>query len=75
LERFDVFRRAILAASHAAIRMVAQLEAYGLEPRLWTASGWPTIQPLDYEANEKELRPASYYRVALEVGIVSMASA
>jgi hypothetical protein len=37
-ERFDVFRCAILAASHAAIRRVAQLEAYGLEARFWPTS-------------------------------------
>src|ERR1039458_6074432 len=31
LERFDVFRCAILAASHAAVSMVVQLETDGLE--------------------------------------------
>ena len=30
LERFDVFRRDILAASHAAISMVVQFRAHGL---------------------------------------------
>jgi len=39
LERFDVFRCAILAASHAAISMVVQLKTYGLEARFWIASG------------------------------------
>jgi hypothetical protein len=38
LERFDVFRGAILAASHAAISMVIQLEADGLEARFWTGT-------------------------------------
>jgi len=38
LERFDVFRCAILAASYAAVSMVVQLETYGLEARFWTAS-------------------------------------
>src|ERR1039458_7892490 len=37
LERFDVFRCAILAASYAAVNMVVQLETYGLEARFWTA--------------------------------------
>ena len=36
MERFDVFRCAIQVASHAAISMVVQLEAYGLEARFWT---------------------------------------
>jgi len=39
LERFDVFRCAILAASHAAISMVVQLKTYGLEARLSGLSG------------------------------------
>ena len=34
----DVLRRAILAASQAAVSMVLQLEADGLEARLWTTS-------------------------------------
>jgi hypothetical protein len=39
LERFDVFLGAILAASYAAISMVVQLEANGLEARFWPTSG------------------------------------
>jgi hypothetical protein len=35
LERFDVFRCAILAASHAAISMVVQFGADSLEARFW----------------------------------------
>ena len=37
LERFDFFRCAILAAPHAAINMVVQFEANGLEGRFWIA--------------------------------------
>ena len=36
LERFDVSRRPILAASQTAVSMVVQLEADGLEARFWT---------------------------------------
>jgi hypothetical protein len=64
-----------LIADFDAGQKSASRKSKSPEAGLWIASGWPTIQPLDYEANEKELRPASYYRVALEVGIVSMASA
>jgi len=35
----DVFRCAIQAASHAAISMVVQLDAHGLEARFWIISG------------------------------------
>jgi hypothetical protein len=42
LERFDVFRCAILAASYAAISMVVRMAAHGLEARFWITSGWPT---------------------------------
>src|SRR6266853_5527040 len=45
LERFDFFRCAILAASHAAASMVVQLEADGFEPRFWPTSGLPTTHP------------------------------
>jgi hypothetical protein len=45
LERFDVFRCAILAASHAAISMVVELEVYGLEARLGI-SVWLTPRPV-----------------------------
>ena len=35
LDRFDVFRRAILAGSHAAVSKVVQLETDGLEAGFW----------------------------------------
>src|SRR5229473_1361113 len=44
LERFDVFRCAILAASHAAISMVVDFEARGLEARLWPVSDCAAYQ-------------------------------
>jgi hypothetical protein len=42
----DFFRYAILAASHAAISMVAEPEAYGLEARFEIVSELLTIQTL-----------------------------
>ena len=53
LERFDFFRCAILAASHAAASMVVQLEADGFEPRFWIASGKPTTRKVARSLNTR----------------------
>jgi hypothetical protein len=38
MERLDFLRRAILAASQAAVSMVVHLEGDGLEARFWITS-------------------------------------
>jgi hypothetical protein len=45
MERLDFLRRAILAASQAAVSMVVHLEGDGLEARLWIVSVRPTTRP------------------------------
>jgi hypothetical protein len=41
--------------SHAAIGMVLQLEADGLEARFWIVCGWPTTHELAYFAEATSL--------------------
>ena len=48
LDHFDVFRRAILAASHAAFSMVIQSEADGSEAGFRPTRSRPTTYPVSH---------------------------
>lgn len=53
-ERFEVFRCAILAASHAAVSMVVQLEADDLEARIADGEPLPWLAEFPPKGKSKE---------------------